>query len=436
MRVIALESQNVKRIKAVRIVPTGNVVQIAGRNGSGKTSVLDSIFYALAGKDALPARPVRRGESVATIKLDLGDVKVTRKIAPDRRTEVIVEAENGARFPSPQRMLDALLGALSFDPLTFANAEAKAQLETLRSLVKLEVDVDQLDRLNEADYAVRTDWNRRAKSFTERVATVAEGVDESDVTPVDISLLTEAMAKAAEHNGEIERIRNSRTEQTQRRIDLARTIHELTEQIDALQKRREIAEQKLTATLTEIEQWGTLPEPVDVRDLRRQIDDAQKDNARREFQSRQRLALAGAREQLREAETKSRELTERIDARKKLKTDAIAGAQMPVEGLSFGEGMVMFNGFPLDQASAAEKLRVSFAVAMAMNPKLKVVLIRDGSLLDEDSMALVEQMAEAHDYQVFVEIVRKDSPVGVVIEDGEVIAVDGVPVEAVAAAGD
>jgi hypothetical protein len=162
----------------------------------------------------------------------------------------------------------------------------------------------------------------------------------------------------------------------------------------------------------------------------------EEDNSRREFQSRQRQALAGAREQLLEAETKSRELTERIDGRKKAKTDAIAGAKMPVDGLSFGDGMVMFNGFPLDQASAAEKLRVSFAVAMAMNPKLRVVLIRDGSLLDEDSMALVEQMADAHDYQVFVEIVRKDSPVGVVIEDGEVVAVDGVPVEAVAAAGD
>ena len=35
MKIISLQSENVKRLKAVRITPKGNMVQITGRNGQG-----------------------------------------------------------------------------------------------------------------------------------------------------------------------------------------------------------------------------------------------------------------------------------------------------------------------------------------------------------------------------------------------------------------
>ena len=49
MRIISLQAENIKRLKAVEITPEGDIVVIAGRNGQGKTSVLDSIWYALGG---------------------------------------------------------------------------------------------------------------------------------------------------------------------------------------------------------------------------------------------------------------------------------------------------------------------------------------------------------------------------------------------------
>lgn len=58
LRIVRLTAENIKKLRAVEIVPSGNVVQITGPNGSGKTSVLDAIYYALAGAGAHPSRPV------------------------------------------------------------------------------------------------------------------------------------------------------------------------------------------------------------------------------------------------------------------------------------------------------------------------------------------------------------------------------------------
>ena len=50
VKINALELENVKRIKAVKIDPTQNgLTIIGGDNNQGKTSVLDSIAWALGG---------------------------------------------------------------------------------------------------------------------------------------------------------------------------------------------------------------------------------------------------------------------------------------------------------------------------------------------------------------------------------------------------
>jgi hypothetical protein len=57
---------------------------------------------------------------------------------------------------------------------------------------------------------------------------------------------------------------------------------------------------------------------------------------------------------------------------------------------------------------------------MAMNPDLRVICIRDASLLDDDSKAALAAMAEERDYQIWLEVVGDPGELGVIIEDGEV----------------
>jgi hypothetical protein len=110
-------------------------------------------------------------------------------------------------------------------------------------------------------------------------------------------------------------------------------------------------------------------------------------------------------------------------ARKEAKDQAIASAKMPVDGLSFGEDGVLLNGVPFEQASDAEQLRASVAIAAAMNPKLRVIRIRDGSLLDDDAMQALAAMAAERDLQIWIERVGEHvNTFGVVIRDGAVVA--------------
>jgi len=113
-------------------------------------------------------------------------------------------------------------------------------------------------------------------------------------------------------------------------------------------------------------------------------------------------------------------LTVKIQAVDEEKAKKLSEAKLPIEGLSWEEDRVLFNKIPYDQISAAEQLRVSMAIAMASNPKLKVILIRDGSLLDSENMKVIEEMARDKDFQVWIEKVDDTGKVGIYIEDGEI----------------
>jgi hypothetical protein len=102
--------------------------------------------------------------------------------------------------------------------------------------------------------------------------------------------------------------------------------------------------------------------------------------------------------------------------------ERIRDAHLPLPGLAFDtEGdAVLYQGVPLSQASGAEQLRVGVSLAIAANPKLKVMLIRDGSLLDDNNLALLREMAEQSGHQIWIERVGNDGA-SVVLEDGEIV---------------
>lgn len=113
------------------------------------------------------------------------------------------------------------------------------------------------------------------------------------------------------------------------------------------------------------------------------------------------------------------ELVQGIKDQEIKKHCALLEASMPVAGLSVSEDGVTFNGIPIAQIAESEKIKVGMAVSMALNPTLKVLLIRDGSLLDPDNMKLIEEMVKAKDFQALIERVSDGTDqTGFIIEDG------------------
>lgn len=418
MKITRLQAENFKKLRAIEIVPgDGPVVGIRGKNAQGKSSVLDAIQAALGGKSVTPAKPIRSGTDDAAIRIELdgGAITVRRTFTEDGGGTLIVENADGFRPGSPQKMLDGLYASVAFDPLAFTREKPEEQYRILRGLVKLDVDPDALEKKNADDFAERRDVNRDLKQAQTVLANMPT-YDGLPAEPVDETALETRIASAAEHNGQIDRRRLNR-EQFAEAIERNKTRRdELAEQIVELQRQHAEFIDQIAADEAKLAETEPLPEPIDVTEAQEQLREARETN-RRIAAMRQNDAQAKLVASL---EKKSADLTAGMDERRAQITAAFERAEMPVPGLSFADGVVLFNGEPFDQASSAEQLRVSTAIGMAGNPKLRVMLVRDGSLLDEDGEKLLAEMAAASDFQLWVEAVGEDGKVGIVMEDGAV----------------
>lgn len=448
MRVLELEVSQFMKISAAHIVPKGQVIEIAGKNGAGKSTLLNAIKAAIGG-GKLPEQAVRKGEKESVIRVKLGEDKptliVTRTISATedggQTTHLDLEGPNGELFKRPQEKLNALYGALTFDPFEFTRMDSDDQLETLRGFVP-SIDFEAINAANDGDRARRTDVNRQARQARARLATMAIPGDPRHER-VDETALVAELEKAGQAATAIERERAARqdrmreikrlqTEGQRLREDNARRrdeIQELREQIETLESR--IATGEATATKcdeaaaraqSEVEALPELAIAPDTTDIRKRMETArtrnlQIDERERALKERERIEAEAV-----AAEKQVAEYTARIDAREKQKADAVAAAKLPIVGLGFADDGVLYNGLPFEQASTGERLKVSFAIAAAMSPELKIAGVRDASLLDQDTRAQVEQLAEEYDVQCWLEVMKASSAAAIVLEDGRVKA--------------
>jgi AAA domain len=422
VKIIRFEAENFKRLKAVEITPdeAGNLVIIAGRNGAGKTSVLDAIWMALGGGQAAKGtpQPVRDGEDSAHVTLDLGDIVVTRRWRADGKTSLKVSAADGASYSSPQVMLDGLVQRMAFDPLTFSRLAPKDQLAQLLQLVELPFDPAQLAAKRKGIYDERTDVGRQLRAAQARLAdapAVPDGTPEEEVSAADVlAELEAARAEAAEN----ERKRAAVAEYQREVEETSLASLAAHEALQAAQLKLHDAERAEKAAREKYakgqEIIAALPADPDLSSFSARLQSLEQTNAHvRAAKARHALA-----EEVAKLGTNVDALTARLEQLDQSKADALGEAAMPIEGLAFDDDGVTYRGVPFSQCSAAEQLRVSVAMAMALSPEVRVIRITDGSLLDSGSMRLIEEMAAEHDYQIWIEVVDESGDVGVVIEDG------------------
>ena len=435
--IIGLLAEDFKKIRVVSITPTGRVVQITGPNGQGKTSVLDAIWFALVGKKAAPVKPVRRGSQRAKIKLDIGEFVITRTITPNDYQTLTVETAAGSKVAHPQGVLDGLLGELTFDPLKFVNMEAPKQVELLRKVAKVELNIEEIDAANQRDYDTRTAVNAETARLTTQVneITIQAGLPEAKL---DEAAALDAITQANAKNRQADEVRRTRmqlgaavgtkraglAEHDQLMERTKKRIEDLKADLEREQKTLKAAEKSrptMAAALEEAEKaHAEAPEGelIDIDRLTAELQRVQLVN--RELDKRERRQRLE--QQLTESKNRSDELTRAIKRRQEQKVEAVQKAEMPVAGLAFDEDLklVTMNGIPLDQLGEAEQLRISTRIAMAANPTLRILRIDRGEALDEGNLALLAAMAEEHDYQIWMAKVDTSGKVGIVLEDGMV----------------
>ena len=448
MKIIELRAENIKNLKAIEIRPEGAVV-LEGKNGAGKSAVLDSIFMALTGKKI--AEPIRNGEKRAEINVDLGNYKIKRVFtAKGDRLEVL--SAEGAAFTSPQTMLNEILGNLSFDPLQFAEMGKTAegmrrQRVMLSALVGL--DFTEADKERTRLYNERTIKNREIKGGDPTSYRASPG------QPLPLESLVGAMQQPKPGTPRVEISMADEISKVQELEKKARAYEKFQEGVD--EAKEQIVENKkaIEAGVKQIlyknEQIEILRKEIfgieqglrvlerDNSEIEGNIESATPpENVTLEQISEAHQALLNVEESnkaIRKAVEYDQAMARLEDAKKVVvqiekemmdidlaKEANIKAAKFPIEGLGLTDQYVTFNGKPFSQLSPGEQIRVSTAVAMALNPTLKIIVVREGSLLDKAGLEAIVELAKEKDYQLWIERVSDDKQVGIYLEDGEIKA--------------
>lgn len=427
-KITVLESLNVLRLKAVRLDAQGRTVVLGGDNGQGKTSVLESLAMALGGAEATPPKPVHNGADKGKILVETDDgLKITLNLsAANGRGTLTVETKEKARYSSPQEVLKKLVGRIAFDPLEFCNMDARKQAEAVRKFVGL--DFTALDLKRKALYDERASINKHV--VTSKVkAEASPYFPDAPKEAVDTTKLMAELDAARKHNEKRAIIEKSVAE-CAKAVDLQksitakihRDIADLEQRLANLradlipQGNREAAAaaEYEAAKIFEVEF-----KPIDEAPIRAQLADSARLN--QQFQAN--IVRGDAFQALENHQEKADALTVSIDAIDADKTKQLAEAKWPVPGLGFDGDAVTINGVPLQQGNFDERLRVSLAMGLATKPLLRVVIIRDASLLDKKNFATLLRLLEEYDLQGFIERVGDGEECSVVIEDGEVAEV-------------
>jgi hypothetical protein len=404
MKIIELKSSNIKRLKAVefQIDESQNVILITGKNAQGKSSVLDSIWYALGGKKAAQDKPIRDGEEKGEIELTMKSEKgnyIVKRTFTDKGSYLSVTNSEGAKYSNPQELLDFIVGNLSFDPLEFSRMDAKKQVAELTKVVGL--NFSELDenkkKLTEERLLIGREQKALGKVTPEEMEFSEKYKDQKELSVSELSAKLETENRVrGDYQSASAKISNNNTEIA----EMKARITMLEDETSKLSKIKDTTEDldKLRASISEADEINK-----NIRKAKEILDKIAKISSK-------------------EAEYAG--LTISINGIEEEKTKQLSEAKMPIKGLSWDEDKVLFNGIPYEQISSAEQLKVSMSIAMAANPKLRMLQIRDGSLLDKENLKVISEMTKDKDFQAFIERVDDSGKVGIVISDGEIIKIN------------
>lgn len=425
LTVLSLEAENVRKLKAVRLsgLPATGVITIAGQNDQGKTTVLELILAAVDLRRVDWVEPIRTGQSLATDVVVLQDehggpvMQIERIWKENGKTELRLTDPEGVPLKSPQSLLNGIVGAgIGFDPMLFARKKPGEMVDELLRLLQLPEDPRELDLQRARLYDLRTVAGRevtRLKGLHDSRTAPTAGVPDEEVSVRNITLEIEAV-----HDAQVvyDRLRSTITL-------LGETVTRISGEIAKLERELELKRTELTVQAQALRDERSAlaaagPRPT-TDALRGQLEQAEAVN-RQVREKQEFLASAEAWLQKKHEVDGLTAKIEEVDGRKRL---MLAAAPFPIPGLGFRqigkEWHVTYQDHALADSATSARIKVGLAIAMAGNPRLRVVLLREAEFLDDANRQLVLDWARENKVQVWEERVGRHEGAFVII-DGEV----------------
>lgn len=417
MKISTISINGYKAIRQIKIEANGNSVELTGANGKGKSSVLEAIWVAMTGKD-VPDPVVNREHGVkAEVIVGLDDGHQVEWSFGKSGAKLRVFRPDGEPVKAERTYLNDLIGKISFDPFDFIKRPAGEQKKILMDLLRLDMsDLDARKRaaLDEVGIAARAMENAETELRPLR--------DAVETAPVDTAALVEQKAQRDAAVAQAARYREGIAQINRDIAGHEQTIADIKQQIADLMEKQRQAEYALGSSLERLANGTEMLDEAEksiekMPDVTEQLARSSETNAAAARWARKQELTA----KLADAEARhesAKEAAAVVDAER---VQRLAEAEFPVEGLSFSEDGVLFNGLPFNEKSQCTStiIKVGCAIAVSQNPALKICRIQDGSLLDEDSKKSILSVLHQYGFQCFIETVGKGELQALVLEEEE-----------------
>lgn len=425
----------------------GRSVELAGPKGSGKTSVLDAIRYALTNRsdrDYIIHQGADEGEIIIETDTGLSIDRKTRTTKADT-----VKVKDGSMLQTrPAEFLSGIFTPLQLNPVAFTQLSRQEKNRVILSLIDFAWDMNWIkEQFGEipqgVDYSKhilevlsdiqaesgvyfqsRQNLNRDIRNKQAFIADIAK-----DIPPHYDAARWEAYPTREKYQ-ELERIReaNSRIErakafregfeakkrglEAERDIQLSAVAQDISAQresitgdIQRLEAQLAAAREKLDGLAQrqkereELEQarfresLAKLERDVGVADqyAGQEVQDTSTLSAELDEAEQMRSHLNEYRRmrdmqtELDELTAKTQALTDKIELARELPATILAQASIPVEGLTVKDGVPLIHGLPISNLSDGELLELCVDITVSRPGQLGIILVDGAERLDSVS---------------------------------------------------
>lgn len=402
LKINKLEIENVKRIKAVKLEPKENgLTIIGGNNNQGKTSVLDSIAWALGGEKYKPSQAEREGSVIPpTLHIVMNNGLIVER--KGKNSALKVTDPSGQK--AGQQLLNEFVEQLALDLPKFMESSGREKARTLLQIIGVGDQLDTLDKEEKELYNERLYIGRTADQ-KEKFAKEQHYYPDAPKELVSPSELIWQQQEILAQNGENQRKR-------ERLHELEQEYQKVNEQIEMLLRKQSEIESSLviarkSASDLHDESTAELEESIsNIEEINRKV--------------RANLDKDKAEDDAREYRNQYNSLTQKIEQIRDQKVKLLDSADLPLPELSVRDGELIYKGQQWDNMSGSDRLKVSTAIVRKLNPKCGFVLLDKLEQMDLDTLKEFGVWLENEGLQAIATRVSTGGECSIIIEDGYV----------------
>lgn len=407
VKISALELENVKRIKAVQLVPAANgLTLIGGNNRQGKTSVLDAIAWALGGDKFKPSQAQRLGSEILPhLRLTLSNGLIVERSGKNSALKVI--DPNGRK--GGQQLLNEFVEQFALDLPAFMTMTDKKKADVLLRIIGIGEQLWQMEQSEQQLYNRRTEIGRIA----DQKAKFAQEMPLYTDVPKEPVSAAELIAQQQDILA-----RNGQRQQWQHEIQsIGIAIKNVTAEITRTEKQLDDLKAQLAAWQEKEKAAQKSPEELameSTEELEAQLREVEEINAKIRANSDREKAELDADDFRKQYDAMTAELDAARAARHKL----LDGAQMPLDGLTVENGTLLYNGQAWDNMSGADQMIVAASIVRKLNPNCGFVLLDKLEQMDMQTLKDFGAWLEQEGLQAIATRVSTGEECSIIIEDG------------------